>query len=254
MADSLRVATFYDLPGNLLDRYKSELTPYSLAIVDAQLPDCGGFDMALKLREIVPNLSIVMLSSEINPRHAPRCRAIGINSYAVRPVNRDALLRLVCEAWHFTMPTGVAGAASQSAVRVLAAEDSQDNRTLLQAYLAGTRYHLTFVEDGRKAVAAYLDGDFDLTLMDVQMPVMNGLEATQAIRIAQQQGHGRKIPIIALTSRVLAQDRAAVEAAGGDERCTRPVDVWSQLYFAGCAEDDGRRLSSGAGRPGASAQ
>jgi len=107
--------------------------------------------------------------------------------------------------------------------RILAAEDSEDNQFLIQAYCQERPFDLTFVEDGRQAVAAFETGSFDLILMDVQMPVLDGLAATRQIRAMEHSDSGWHIPILALTANALSEDISRARSAGCDAYLSKPI-------------------------------
>jgi PAS domain S-box-containing protein len=114
------------------------------------------------------------------------------------------------------------------ALRILAVDDVPDNLELLQITLAAGQHQLTLAHDGAEAIAACAHGDFDLVLMDLQMPVVDGLEATRRIRQQAQAQQRPPIPIIALSASVLAQDRHNARAAGMDGFASKPLEP-SQL-------------------------
>jgi CheY-like chemotaxis protein len=113
--------------------------------------------------------------------------------------------------------------------RILVAEDVEINRQILGTTLQRAGHQLTFAHDGAQAVAMAKAQSFDLVLMDVQMPIMDGIEATRHIR--QLAGPNSKIPILALTANVMAQERERYLSAGMDECLTKPID-WDQLFGA----------------------
>jgi CheY-like chemotaxis protein len=109
-------------------------------------------------------------------------------------------------------------------LRILLAEDNAVNRQLVTALLAKRGHTSVSVVNGREAVAAVANGGFDLVLMDVQMPEMDGLQATAAIRKAED-GTGTHVPIVALTAHAMKGDREACLAAGTDEYLSKPVNA-----------------------------
>ena len=112
-------------------------------------------------------------------------------------------------------------------IPILVAEDSEDNRFLLQAYCSGTPYDLTFAEDGEKAVMAFRAGDFRIVVMDIQMPVMDGLSATKEIRSLESKIGRKRTPILALTANVMPQDvvMAHQEALGLSDAQRKATEV-----------------------------
>jgi PAS domain S-box-containing protein len=116
-----------------------------------------------------------------------------------------------------------AGATQWRALRILLAEDAEDNRALIRAYLAKTRHVLDTAEDGAAAVEKYRTGKYDLVLMDVQMPVMDGHSAARAIRDFERETGRRRVPIYALTAFAFRDDAEKTRAAGCDGHLTKPI-------------------------------
>jgi CheY-like chemotaxis protein/HPt (histidine-containing phosphotransfer) domain-containing protein len=172
-----------------------------------------------------------MLSSDANPGNSTRRLKGGISGYAVKPVGRDQLLRVVCDALETSQGAEMQSPASVDRTegqhvrpaRILIAEDSPDNRLLVQAYLKNSPYQLIFEEDGRAAVDRFAASNFDLILMDVRMPVMDGLDATRAIRALERERNAPAIPIVALTANASLQDVERSSMAGCDGHLSKPV-------------------------------
>jgi signal transduction histidine kinase len=108
-------------------------------------------------------------------------------------------------------------------LRILLAEDSEDNRVLIEAYMADSSHQLTFVEDGQAAVKRFADFDVDLILMDVQMPVMDGLTATRQIRALERHFGTASIPVIAVTASSLPEDVVKSREAGCNQHLSKPI-------------------------------
>jgi CheY-like chemotaxis protein/HPt (histidine-containing phosphotransfer) domain-containing protein len=174
-----------------------------------------------------------MLTSDIRPGDATRCLEAGCAGYAVKPAKRSELLRLVCKAMKveerqetrrpFQPPLIPAKAAAKDGLRILVAEDSADNRLLLKAYFKGTPHELMFVEDGRAAVEQFSSPKFDLVLMDVSMPVMDGLSATRAIRAIEKEGLLPRTPIVAITANARPEDIDQSRESGCDAHLSKPI-------------------------------
>jgi CheY-like chemotaxis protein len=191
------------------------------------------FDLALQIRRVKLNVPIIMTTSDNVPGDQTMSRQLGIGGYIVEPVRRGELLRLVCGV------LGEAGVEKQGRgaildvapndaenicpVQILIADDSEDNRFLMQEYLAHTSSKITFVENGEQAVHMAQSQQFDLIFMDIHMPVMDGLTATKLIRRAEQEAGGGQIPVLALTAGACKEDIEACRAAGCSAHISKPI-------------------------------
>ncbi len=128
-------------------------------------------------------------------------------------------------------PEAAVDGLEQRRMRILAAEDNLTNQKVLQAVMEPLDVHLHIVPDGREAVAAWRRGGFDLILMDIQMPVMDGVEAAREIRAAEAAEHLPRIPILALTANALVHQVEAYLAAGMDGHVSKPIEL-RRLYDA----------------------
>jgi CheY-like chemotaxis protein len=165
-----------------------------------------------------------MTASDSKPGEATRAKALGAAAYAVNPMRSAHLLKLISAAIKPLRPDEPASAASDLAVsKILVAEDSDDNRFLLEAYLADQPYEVTFVGNGEEAVFMFKKDIFGLVLMDVQMPVMDGLRATELIRAFERQMGLSPTPILALTANAFLSDRELSRAAGCDGHLSKPI-------------------------------
>lgn len=150
---------------------------------------------------------IVLITPEIHPLNMKLCIDLGITSYINSPVNLPDLAHALLPALenHVALPSDAAKSAS---LEILLAEDNIVNQKLAVRILEKFGHHVKIVSNGQLAVEAFQSQSFDLILMDVQMPVMGGYEATRKIReIEQQSGTGSHIPIIALTAHAMIGDR-----------------------------------------------
>jgi len=215
--------------------------PYSLVLVDSEMPGMDGFETTARIKQVAPDLPVVMFTSDVRPGDVLRRREAGLSGYAVKPVKRGEVLRLICEAMQ---PRNAAerlipGSANRNdtapvkPLRILIAEDSADNRLLVQVYLKGSPHQLTFAEDGQVAVDRFAPGSFDLILMDMQMPVMDGLTATHAIRAMEKERRAVAIPIIALTANARPQDVEMSANAGCNLHLSKPISKHQLLRAVG---------------------
>jgi PAS domain S-box-containing protein len=230
-----------------LARARSIVRPYSLVLFDDCLPGMNGADIAAAIRTAEADIPLIILSSGTSPRVSFRRASDGIAGYAVKPVKRADLLRMVRNALGGSiterpLSTPASGPPAlqpgPEQLRILVAEDSPDNRLLVRAYLKTGPYIVTFVEDGQAAVQAFFEGSFDLVLMDVQMPVMDGLSATRTIRERERELSSPPVPIVALTAHARQQDVGISKEAGCDFHLSKPI---SKRTLVETIENFGRR-------------
>jgi CheY-like chemotaxis protein len=214
---------------DLLRRAQSAGAPFQLAILDAQMPIMDGFDLAEKilaegglLRPVVMMLSSADLSSDI-----PRCRKIGIACHVTKPVSRAGLRESMLRALGSTELKDPAGPESAChALRrlsILLAEDNLVNQKLASRMLEKRGHQITAVLNGREAIQAMEHASFDVVLMDVQMPEMDGWEAAEEIRRRERTTH-RHTPILAVTAHALKDHEQRCYEAGMDGFITKPFE------------------------------
>ncbi len=204
--------------------------PYSLALVDSCMPGMDGFETAKRIRSVAPNVPVVMLTSDAQPGDSVRRAVAGLAGFAVKPVRRADLLRLICDAMQLQenreMPPGASvnrPAQQVAPLRILVADDSLDNRLVIQLFLKGSPHRLEFAENGKAALDLFDSMEFDLILMDMQMPVMDGLTATRAIRAIERERGIVPTPILALTANARPEDVAMSRVAGCDDHLSKPI-------------------------------
>src|SRR5258706_4024121 len=218
-------------------------TPYPLVLLDGRMPDADGLTLAGEMQERLNGSSsprIVLLSSDDRTINIARSREMGISAHLLKPVQQSELLEAIREAMSRitgdSMPAAAAGptqvseraapasAAAAPALRILVAEDNEFNVTLLNELFALRGYHVHIAGDGREALALAMSGDFDLLLLDIHMPEMDGFEVVQAIR-EQERASGGHLPVIAFTARSGKADRERCLAAGMDDFLSKPVQA-----------------------------
>jgi PAS domain S-box-containing protein len=213
--------------------------PYDVVLLDHQMPGMDGLALArvIKADAALAGSRLILLSSWSQAGQNAAAREAGIEVRLPKPVRPsrllDHLLQLVGRAPQVTTAPAVVAPPIPAAVplrpgRILVAEDNAVNQRLIERLLAKLGYRADVVGDGREAVTAIASVGYDLVLMDVQMPEMDGLEATQAIRASEAAAGRRRIPIIALTANAMQGDEARCQAAGMDAYLSKPVSQ-SQL-------------------------
>jgi signal transduction histidine kinase/CheY-like chemotaxis protein len=205
-------------------------TPFRLVVTDAHMPCIDGFMLADRIKQDPVNGStvIMMLTSGDRPEDVAQCEQLGIAAYMLKPVKPSELLEAIELALDIAVPREelLRAAAQQPhhvpSLHILLAEDSLVNQKLAVALLEGQGHTVTLVNNGKEALAATAAREFDMVLMDVQMPEMDGLEAATLIRAREQQT-GEHLPIIAMTAHALKGDRERCLAAGMDNYVVKPI-------------------------------
>lgn len=215
-----------------IDVARQQSQPIDLAIVDSHLPDRHGVELAKAIRHRPDGIALplVMHTAEIR-RATRRTDELNIASYLYKPISRKRLLDSVALALQHT-PTTPAAQTSEpvhpeppvlAPLAILLVEDLEDNRDLITLFLNTTPYQLDLAENGAVAVEKFQSGAYDLVLMDIQMPIMDGYQATSTIRTWERE-HGRDAtPIIALTANAFKEDIEKSQAAGFTSHLTKPI-------------------------------
>ena len=214
--------------------------PFPLVIVDAQMPGTEGFSLAerIKLDLRLAGAIIMMLTSGGQPGDAARCLELGVSAYLTKPISESDLLRAALQVLGKGEP--VAGQAQlitrhslaegRKRLRVLVAEDNAVSQLLTKRLVEKQGHSAVLVASGREALEAVERGTFDLVLMDVQMPDVDGLEVAAAIR-RRERNTGAHLPIIAMTAGAMQGDKERCLEAGMDAYVSKPVNV-TELFTA----------------------
>ncbi len=235
-------------------------TPYRLVLTDANMPGASGFDLAAEINR-APELAgtlIIMLTSGGRPDDIARCERLGISWYVLKPVKQSELFDALVMALGIRNAEDerVTAAADSGPPRlrpltILLAEDSLVNQKVAVGLLAKYGHAVHVANDGSEAVEAVAAGEFDVVLMDVQMPEMDGFQATGIIR-SRERDTGEHLPIIALTAHALKGDRERCLDAGMDDYVSKPINALqllttirdvlgpdAELSGDACAREDG---------------
>jgi two-component system, sensor histidine kinase and response regulator len=219
--------------------------PFVLVLLDAMMPDMDGFAVIEQIKENAEfaGVTILMLSSADRAEDAAHCRELGVGYYLRKPIKQSELLAALMQALgrvdETKLPekcpalsggTSALGPTEPSVggLRVLVAEDNEVNQVLAVKLLEMRGHTVVVAENGREALTALESQPFDVILMDVQMPEMDGLAATAAIRQGEMQT-GAHIPIVALTAHAMKGDRERCLEAGMDAYVTKPLRA-QQLF------------------------
>jgi CheY-like chemotaxis protein len=223
-----------------LSRAASEGSPYRLVLLDEQMPGMDGMEVLERIRQN-PALRtgvIMMLTSRDQVKSAARCRQMGVEAYLTKPINPSDLLGSILLAIGVHTPASSATppaaeiSASSPSLRILLAEDNLVNQRVAMTMLGKMGHRITLAKNGMEAVQQWRQSEFDLILMDVQMPEMTGLQATTQIR--REETLGAHIPIVAMTASAMSEERDRCLAAGMDNFISKPVSskVIEQMIMA----------------------
>ena len=222
----------------LLEQAAAAGEPFPLILLDAMMPGMDGFSVAeeIKVNRLLAGATILMLSSADSAGDASRCRDIGVARYLRKPIKQSELLDAILLALGSVTPppsnVDIPDPAVQATARyrILLAEDNEINQALSVKILTKRGHTIKVANNGKEALQALEQEAFDVILMDVQMPEMDGLAATAAIR-AREQETGRHIPIVALTAHAMKGDRERCLAAGMDAYVAKPLRA-EELFTA----------------------
>ena len=202
---------------------------YDLAILDVQMPDMDGFQLAAAVRgdRKIARTNLLMLTSAGQRGDGERCRELGIRGYLTKPMSRSDLLEAIGtvlagspdEAGTPEVVTRHTIAESRRSLKVLLAEDNPVNQQVAIAMLVKRGHEVHVVGNGREAVDAVAEREYDIVLMDIQMPEMDGFEATKAIRATAR---GARLPIVAMTAHALSGERERCLSHGMTDYLAKP--------------------------------
>ncbi len=239
-----------------LDKASDTRRRFELILLDCRMPGMDGIELAARIRKFyaksgTPPPVVMMLTSDEMSVRLSQLGELGIRAYLVKPIRRAELLEAIGRAM------GGAEEVAESAVRppaaeetgvlrglrILLADDSPDKRMLVRAFLSNTGCQLDEAEDGREAFTRVTTGNYHLVLMDVRMPVIDGIEATRAIRRWENENRGRRTPIIALTASALPLAVRTCLAAGCDTHVSKPIKRATLIDAIRAAADADTALS-----------
>ena len=214
--------------------------PFNLILTDIQMPEMSGFDLATETRavEAFKDIPIIVVTSIGVLGDSKTCKDIGIQGYLSKPIRKDDLRKAIesvlclSKGGEETAPTLITrhtiAENYRKGVRILLVEDYPTNQYVTMQHLYGAGYQVGVAENGQQAVETFKRKNYDLVLMDIQMPVMDGYEATKAIRNSEcrmlnKQSSALRTPIIAMTAHAVEGYREKCLDAGMDDYVTKPL-------------------------------
>jgi signal transduction histidine kinase/CheY-like chemotaxis protein/HPt (histidine-containing phosphotransfer) domain-containing protein len=226
------VATILAEPAELIPAIRQAIAdgrPFDVAILDQNMPHISGVALARSIRAIraFADLKLILATSVGLPNPSDDARHVGFDDFLAKPLKHGPLIGSLCRVLGLEGSTSASAGAARAAqtglaLDILVAEDNAINQQLITSLLRKWGHRVTIVENGMAAVMAASSADFDIILMDLQMPGMSGIEAAQRIR--KLSGERGQTPMIALTAHVLSNIRDEVLAAGMQDHVAKPID------------------------------
>ncbi len=215
-----------------IEQARKESRRFNLILIDSQMPEMDGFTLAERIQkgDYPVESALMMLTSAGSRGDAARCRELSVKAYLLKPIKQSELLEAVLMIFgektknKIEMPlvTRHSVREAKQGFRILLAEDNIINQKAATRMLEKAGHKVSIAADGREVLNKMKDQSFDLILMDVQMPRMDGFEATAAIRAREKKSRGH-IPIVAVTAHALGGYRERCLRAGMDEFLTKPL-------------------------------
>ncbi len=207
--------------------------PFDLALVDGMMPVMDGFQMVERIRQDTrfDNLRLLMLTSARPDCSAEKCRALGVGDCLLKPIHQSNLFNTIVRMFRrqdfpeIEAPEKISKdriPKTDRALKVLVVEDNAFNQKVAFGMLTTMGHTVVMAGNGRESLDAYREDRFDVILMDVQMPYMDGLEATRRIRQLESNGD-KRIPIVAMTAHAMKGDREECLKAGMDGYIAKPI-------------------------------
>lgn len=217
--------------------------PYDLIIVDANMPGMDGFTLVEEIKNRgLTDVIVMMLTSLERLRDVKRCEEMGIRSYVMKPVKHTDLIDAIVSALDLSLPPPEMDRNGElprtRPLRILLAEDSLANQKLAVGLLSRWAHQVSVANNGLEALAMLATHPFDLVLMDVQMPEMDGLTAANEIRRRQETGTLPRFPVVAMTAHAMIGDRERCLDAGMVDYVSKPIrprdlaDILARLFGA----------------------
>ena len=205
-------------------------TPYDLILLDCRMPGIDGFTVAQKVQQnsILQGPLLMMLTSDNRPGDLTKSKNLGLKSYLVKPVLKNELLTEISRAIHnseaqLPVPQEIKSHIDSQDLNILLVDDNDENRLVIKSFLKNHPWKIDEARNGREAVLLFQQKKFDIVLMDMQMPIMDGYTATREIRKIEKDNQASPTPVLALTAYALKEEIDKSLAAGCNGHLSKPV-------------------------------
>jgi two-component system sensor histidine kinase/response regulator len=218
---------------SLIEKAHENNRPFKLVLLDCRMPEIDGMEVAKFLRKQAGSeaTTIMMLSSDYKTSDLKQIDKVGIGAYLVKPIKRKELKNAIlttlglwkAQVERKEIKEEEKPVISIAPIRILLVEDNPDNRLLIKAFLKKFPVEIDEVENGEEAVLKFKDNRYDMVLMDMQMPVMDGYTAVKIIREWERENNKEETPMLALTAYAMKEDREKTIKAGCSDYLTKPI-------------------------------
>jgi PAS domain S-box-containing protein len=217
-----------------LKKADDEGKKFTILLLDCRMPGMDGFRVVKESRDsgYLPGISVMMFTADHRKGDIQKAKELGINRFLIKPVKTEDLKDVIESIFQVTQTAYKKVKSSEklsdlkedTPLNILLVDDSRDNRFMIEAYLKNTPHRVDVAENGEIALQKFnSDGNYDLILMDVQMPVMDGYTATSKIREMEKEKGLKKTTIIALTAHAMKEDEQKSYDVGCDAHLTKPI-------------------------------
>lgn len=221
---------------NCLNKSIKEHKPFDIILIDGRMPNMTGFELAENIRSshLFEGPRLIMLTSDNRPGDIAKAKRLEMSSYLIKPIMRDDLLQVLARALeghkdfegispgHQEQPDPVAKELPGE-LRLLVVDDNQENRMIIKSFLKSLPWKIDEAKNGLEAINYYKQNNYDLVLMDMQMPIMDGFTAVKEIRKIEKQNMLTATPVIALTAYVLKEEVEKSLEVGCNHHLAKPV-------------------------------
>ena len=216
-----------------IETAEKEGRPFRLVLLDGKMPEMDGLETARQIKGLFGYLqqTVMLLTSDDSSTKISEAREVGVQTYLIKPVKREELKEAIQMAMGRTAPSlqkameepKDPGAPGIRPLHILLVEDAKENRIVVKAFLKKTPHTIDAAENGRIGVDKFVAGQYDLVLMDMRMPIMDGYTATAEIRKWEKKHRKGATPVIALTAHALTEDRQKCLDAGCTDYLAKPL-------------------------------
>lgn len=215
---------------DLIREHKQKNDPFHMIFLDSRMPGIDGFSVAEKVYqdEALKGPIMMMLTSDNRPGDLLKARRLGLKSHLIKPVLKADLVEAISKALNQTEQTPSKAVIDQKVIeenklRILLVDDNDENRLVIKSFIKNKPWKVDEAKNGLEALEGFKNQSYDIILMDMQMPLMDGYTATREIRKIEKESQSEAVPVLALTAFALKEEVDKSYAAGCNGHLSKPV-------------------------------